>query len=218
MNRQEQLSAGFGLLASLIKAANEQRGDLSQLNTNNRSSLVESINETLAAVSGIVSSMIDDTAPASDKVYSSQRTETYVNAQIGSAIMAALEGQDLSDIAASVAALAQADNGLISALADQMFTDAQQFKARQNTGSASQADLTAAQNGILDIINGLQSLSSNVEGNQSTITSQGNSITQLQAQRTQDNQARVDADNAILSAIGDPGHDFAAEINAVLQS
>ena len=218
MNRQEQISAGFVLLANLIKTANDQRGDLSQLNTTNRNSLVASINETLAAVNDVVSSMIDDTAPASDKVYSSQRTEAYVNTQIGSAIMAALEGQDLSDIAASVAALAQADTGLISALADQMFTDTQKLQARVNTGSASQTDLNQALATIASQGTGILSLEQTFAGVLDTLTQHGGRITTLESQRLQDNQARVDADNAILASIGDVDHNFATEIFLIVQS
>lgn len=213
MNRQEQISAGFTLLATLVKIANEQRGDLSQLNTTNKDSLVESINELLVTLNTTVSSMIDDTAPASDKVYSSQRTEAYVNTQIGSAIMAALEGQDLSDIAASVAALAQADNGLISALADQMFTDDQKIQARNNIGAASEIALTqlALSSGLNRIdIDAIQLALSDIQENV-------NLVPFLAASIEAGSQARIDADNAILTSIGNIDHDFAAEINAVLQ-
>lgn len=213
MTRQEQISAGFLLLANLVKVANNERGDLSQLTTTNRNSLVESLNETLAAVNSMVSSMIDDTAPASDKLYSSQRTEAYVNTQIGSAIMAALEGQDLSDIAASVASLAQADNGLISALADQMFTDAQKIQARNNIEAASQAALNqlVLSSGLDRAdIDALQLALSNIQESVDLVPFLSTLIENEQ-------QARIDADTAVLMAVGDTGHDFVAEINAILQ-
>ncbi len=152
MNREEQIRAGFLFLANLIKVADQQRGDLNDLNTNNQTTLVGAVNEMLAQFDTVVSGLVDDTTPATDKTYSSQHVETYVTTQIASALVAALEGQDLSDIASSVQALMQADNGLISAVAPQMFTDAQKIIALNNLSAASQAEVSDINNQILSMV------------------------------------------------------------------
>ena len=113
-------------------------GDLSTLTTIEKANLVSAINEIHSLVTG--GSMIDDTTPSTTSLYSSQRTVDEITARIA----AALEGEDLSDIAAQITALMQADTGLVSAAAAQSLDAVQQAQARSNIAAAAQADLDAA--------------------------------------------------------------------------
>ena len=77
-----------------------------------------------------VTSVINDAAAGTTTTYSG----TKIDSQIATAIAGALEGEDLSDLAASVAALAAADNSLLSFGAAQTLTPAQKTQAQTNLG------------------------------------------------------------------------------------
>ena len=245
-------------LISDLNEINTRVGINSQLNTTEKGSIVGSINELVATLSSIDGDIIDDTTASSEKVYSSLRTEQYVALEIASAISTALEGEDLSDLADDIAALAQADNGLVSVTAIQNFPLDQQSIGRSNIGAVAQSELDSLINtlfniGIFDLTipdlvsvgsaqnfdaaqqaqgrsnidaasqtsldsvdSQLLSLLGTINGISGDVTSQGDSITTLEAGRTQDNQARIAEDQAIRDDIGDPDFNFAAEINGLL--
>jgi len=93
-------------LRTLISGTNN--GDTTALQTT-ATNLVDAINE----VKGLAgaSAVIDDTAASTSKTYSS----TKIDATITAAIASALEGEDLSDIAAAIAANAAAHSDLATA-------------------------------------------------------------------------------------------------------
>jgi len=133
-----QSTLAFQLLAQKMNVLHGRDGDFSTLTTTDKANLVAAINEihalTIAAVG------IDDTTASTTSVYSSAKTAQ----EIALAITNALEGEDLSDLAASITALAQADMGLVSAAAAQTFDAVGQELARANIAAAAQADLDAA--------------------------------------------------------------------------
>lgn len=122
-------------IAQVIESHRVKIGTLSALTTTQKSNLVASINEVVASVAN--ASSIDDGVTNTSKTWSSSK----ITSQIASAISTALEGEDLSDLASEITALAQADNGLISAVATQTLTTAQKAQARTNIGAVSEEDI-----------------------------------------------------------------------------
>lgn len=124
-------------IATTARNLKLKQWDLTGLNTTEKATLVGAINELYSLISsGSVD--IDDTTTATDKVWSSSKTQTVIN----TAIATALEWEDLSDIADQITALMQADNGLVSASSSQTFTDPQKAQARTNINAASATDLS----------------------------------------------------------------------------
>lgn len=78
---------------------------------------------------------IDDAATANNKVWSSNKTQTQITAAITALINGAgMNSDSLKELADQIAALVQADNGLVSAAAVQGFNDAQKQQACANIG------------------------------------------------------------------------------------
>lgn len=97
--------------------------------TTTATDLVGAVNEVNAAL-GSAGASINDAATNTTETWSSSQIDT----QITSEVAAALEGEDLSDLAAQVAANAAADIGFVSASAAQSFSTAEQLQASQNIG------------------------------------------------------------------------------------
>lgn len=147
----ENIALANARLAAAIVNLKAQTGNLALLNTTNKTTLVAALNEVHAALTtaGIE---INDSANALTTTWSSNK----IQAQITAAVTALLGGADanndtLSEIASQVAALAQADAGLVSAAGVQAFTEAQKLQACQNIGIGNPAfDYLPAINAILD--------------------------------------------------------------------
>lgn len=91
--------------------------------------LVGAINEVKADVGAVdLTDLIDDVNQSTDTVYSSQQTKSLITQDIA----AALEGEDLSDLAAQVAANAAADQSLLSFGAAQTLSVAQKNQVFTN--------------------------------------------------------------------------------------
>jgi len=88
------------------------------------------------------SSVIDDNVASDTKTYSSNK----IAGDIAAAVANALEGEDLSDVAASISALAAADQNLLSFGGAQSLTSAQKTTAQVNLGlgNLEAADFAAA--------------------------------------------------------------------------
>lgn len=141
MSITQKLDALVPLIAQKLNDLNGYIGDLSTLNTTDQASLVNAVNEILTSAV-----QIDDTGTSTSSVWSSNKTSTEITA----AVAAALEGEDLSDIAAQIVALMQADNGLLSFEAAQTLTPAQQTQGLSNLGAGSAADVAANASDIGD--------------------------------------------------------------------
>lgn len=127
MSLQSRLAALITAIKTETKAirnfaTGSDTGDASGLTTT-ATNLVAAINEVKvtadAASGGLV---INDATPNTTEVYSSSKTEARLtevqsaaSADAAAQIVTALEGEDLSDIAASISALAAADMNLATA-------------------------------------------------------------------------------------------------------
>ena len=81
-------------------------------------------------VGNLIGVFINDSTPSTGTVYSASRVEQRIDQKVA----AALEGEDLSDLAAQVAANAQADAGFVSFSAPQTLTAEQKQQFRDNIG------------------------------------------------------------------------------------
>lgn len=137
MSRQTRISDANLLLVAKLNELKTQIGDPGSLSTTNKANLVAAINEVFTIASAPNGAQINDGAASLTEVWSSSKTASEITA----AITAALEGEDLSDLAAEITALMQADQGLVSATATQSFDAAQQLQARTNIGSVASDDV-----------------------------------------------------------------------------
>ena len=125
-------------IATEVKALrtliNGNAADLSALTTTNKTNLVAALNE-LKALIPAASVSIDDASTASGTTWSS----TKINAQINSAIAALINGapgasDTLKELADQLAALVQADTGLLSFAGAQTLTAGQKTQGCTNLG------------------------------------------------------------------------------------
>lgn len=126
-------------------------GNLASLSTTNKASVVAAVNEVLnvvnttfedidTSIGNIYTSVDSEYAKKTD--LTSLATKSELTTQIADLIGGADADNDtLKEIADRVTALAQADKGLVSAVATQTFTEIQRQQARDNIGSVSEADV-----------------------------------------------------------------------------
>lgn len=107
-------------IATQTKNIKVKQGDLTLLTTTEKNTIVWAINEVKASVTTL---------------------DSEVDTRITNAIAAALEWEDLSDLADQILALVQADAWLVSAVASQTFTDPQKAQARTNIWAVSSTDV-----------------------------------------------------------------------------
>lgn len=107
-------------IAAQTKNIKVKQGDLTLLTTAEKNTIVWAINEVKASVTTL---------------------DSEVDTRITNAIAVALEWEDLSDLAAQILALVQADAWLVSAVASQTFTDLQKAQARTNILAVSSTDV-----------------------------------------------------------------------------
>ena len=140
----EKLEQGFARVTQLLKQTatdlNGKIGALTGLNTTSKSSLVTAINEVNTKTDG--KAVINDSSQSATTTYSSNK----IAADINTAVVTVIGGADghndtLKELADRVTAVAQADNGLVSAVAAQSFNTAQQLQARSNIGAVATSDV-----------------------------------------------------------------------------
>lgn len=118
------------------------QGALAGLQTVDKSSLVNAINEIVANV-GVG---IDDATTNASTTWSSNKIQSEVNTAVASILGGAgVDDDTLSELAAKISALAAADVNLVSADEAQPFTETQQAQARANISAPSIADTNAIQ-------------------------------------------------------------------------
>ncbi|MEO0573034.1 MAG: hypothetical protein AAF039_15105 [Bacteroidota bacterium] len=132
--REQRIRDANAKITTKLNTLKSEIGNVPGLSTTDKTSLVAAINETLgvaqAAAGGGVS--INDSVTNLTQAWSS----TKISSEITTAITAALEGEDLSDLADAISNLAVTDAGLVSALNTQSFTAPQQAQARTNIDAA----------------------------------------------------------------------------------
>lgn len=206
-----QTTSAFELITNRLNVLNGRHGDLTTLTTIQKANFVAAINELNALIASTQGSAIsiDDANESPATVYSSQRTKAVITADIA----AALEGEDLSDLAAQVVANAQADSNFISVGGLQAFTAAQQLLGRQNIGAASQADLDTANTSIATNTTGIATNASNISVNSGAHVANA----AAHAANTAATAANLASINSLSAAIGDTAaYDPVASINAIL--
>ena len=143
-NILEKTSSGFTRITLLLKQVRDEWaakvGVLAALTTTSKSDIVSAINEVNAKTGN--TSLINDGSTSTTTAWSSSKTNTEIANQIATVINGAGADDDtLAELASKVAALAQADTGLVSAAGAQAFDAAQKLQARTNIGAASAEDL-----------------------------------------------------------------------------
>lgn len=133
MTQQTNIAAALLRLVNASNALNTRIGTLTALSTTDKTSVVAALNEVKASIAGFAT--INDAATAGGTTWSSTKIQT----QITAAITAILNGADsandtLLELANRITAVAQADAGLVSAVATQSFTAPQQQQACENIG------------------------------------------------------------------------------------
>lgn len=128
-------------------------GGVNNLQTTDKTSVVAAINEVLNEASTAFSKL--ENSIDSEFARKSELTSLATKAELTQAITDLINGADadsdtLKELADKITALAQADNGLVSAGSAQSFNATQKKRARDNIGAISEADV----NGILEAQSG----------------------------------------------------------------
>lgn len=138
MSQQSNIAAALLRLVNAITSVNGRVGSLAALTSTDKSSIVASLNELKAIVTGLSGgggAAIDDGAASGSTVWSSSRTQTAITSAIAALIDGAPGAQDtLAELAAQITALAAADNSLLSFGGAQVLDAAQQLQACTNLG------------------------------------------------------------------------------------
>lgn len=149
MTRDARLIDAFSQIGIDIGGLTRDVGDVSQLNTTTKTSLVAALNEVLAALQAKTD--IDDSAASTSSTYSSAKIEEKISTSIEELINGAPAafdtlkelGDALSNNSDAVAAINAALSKRVRVDAAQTFTEAEKAQGRANIGAASQSDLNA---------------------------------------------------------------------------
>ena len=141
----QSINDGFAQITTLLKQVNNtlkgNQGDLANLNTTDKTSLVNALNE----VKGLITSGgsgISDTTTTTTNTWSSTKISTEITKAINNLINGADVSSDtLKELADKIVALTQADNGLVSAKVAQSFTSPEKLQARNNIDVYSKAEI-----------------------------------------------------------------------------
>ena len=152
----QSINDGFAQITTLLKQVNttlkSNQGDLTKLSTADKTSLVNALNELKTSIDNKTS--INDSQSTTANTWSA----TKISNEITTAITKLINGADSSsddfkDVADKIAALIQADNGLVSAIQAQSFTAAQKLQARSNIDVYSKAEIGDIDTNFVTTIN-----------------------------------------------------------------
>ena len=152
----QSINDGFAQITTLLKQVNTtlkgNQGDLTKLSTADKTSLVNALNELKTSIDNKTS--IDDSKATTTNTWSA----TKISSEITTAITNLINGADVSsdtlkELADKIAALAQADNGLVSTSQAQAFTAAQKLQARNNIDVYSKAEIGDIDTNFVTTIN-----------------------------------------------------------------
>ncbi|MCK6158007.1 hypothetical protein KZX29_04245 [Moraxella osloensis] len=152
----QSINDGFAQITTLLKQVNNtlkgNQGDLTKLGTADKTSLVNALNELKVTIDNKTS--IND----GQKTTSNTWSATKISNEITTAITNLINGADVSsdtlkELADKITALAQADNGLVSANQAQSFTAAQKLQARNNIDVYSKAEIGDINTNFVTTIN-----------------------------------------------------------------
>ncbi|UHG93425.1 hypothetical protein [Spirosoma oryzicola] len=142
-----------------IKSLYGKVGNLANLTTTAKGDLVSALNEVKASV-GVAGAQIDDTAASSTKVYSSSKTESFVNAKVAALVNAAPTTLDtLKELSDALGGDANFATTTTTALGKrvgvdaQTFTTAQQTQARANISAYGSAEIGDPDTDLVTVYN-----------------------------------------------------------------
>ena len=141
----QSINDGFTQITMLLKQVNNtlksNQGDLANLKTTDKTSLVNALNELKVLItSGGFG--ISDTSTTTTNTWSSTKISTEITKAINNLINGADVSSDtLKELADKITALTQADNGLVSAKISQSFTAPEKLQARNNIDVYSKAEI-----------------------------------------------------------------------------
>ena len=152
----QSINDGFAQITTLLKQVNNtlkgNQGDLTKLSTADKTSLVNALNELKSAIDN--NSVINDSQTTTANTWSA----TKISDEIIQAITNLINGADASSdtlkgLADKIAALVQADNGLVSTSQSQAFGEQQKAQARSNIDVYSKAEIGDINTNFVDTIN-----------------------------------------------------------------
>ena len=152
----QSINDGFAQITTLLKQVNNtlksNQGDLTKLSTTDKTSLVNALNELKSAIDN--KSAINDNQNTATNTWSATKISTEITTAITNLINGADASSDtLKELADKIAALAQADKGLVSANQAQAFTAAQKLQARGNIDVYSKAEIGDIDTNFVTTIN-----------------------------------------------------------------
>ena len=152
----QSINDGFAQITTLLKQVNNtlkgNQGDLTNLSTADKTSLVNALNELKTTIDN--KSSINDSQATTTNTWSATKISNEITQVTTNLINGADVSSDmLKELADRVAALAQADNGLVSASQSQSFTAAQKLQARSNIDVYSKAEIGDINTNFVNTIN-----------------------------------------------------------------
>ena len=152
----QSINDGFVQITTLLKQVNNtlkgNQGDLTKLNTADKTSLVNALNE----IKGLIgsSTSINDNQTTAGNTWSATKISNEITQAITNLINGADASSDtLKELADKIMALAQVDNGLVSAGQSQSFTAQQKSQARTNIDVYSKAEIGDINTNFVTTIN-----------------------------------------------------------------
>jgi hypothetical protein len=152
----QSINDGFAQITTLLKQVNTtlkgNQGDLTKLSTADKTSIVNALNELKSTIDNETS--INDSQVTMTNTWSATKISNEITQAITDLIGGADESSDkLKDLADNIAALAQTDNGLVSASQSQAFTESQKLQARSNIDVYSKAEIGDINTNFVTTIN-----------------------------------------------------------------
>ena len=152
----QSINDGFAQITMLLKQVNNtlkgNQGDLTNLSTADKTSLVNALNELKTTIDN--KSSINDSQATTTNTWSATKISNEITTAIANLINGADVSSDtLKELADKIATLAQSDNGLVSANQAQVFTAAQKLQARDNIDVYSKAEIGDINTNFVTTIN-----------------------------------------------------------------
>ena len=152
----QSINDGFAQITTLLKQVNNtlkgNQGDLTNLSTADKTSLVNALNELKTTIDN--KSSINDSQATTTNTWSATKISNEITTAIANLINGADVSSDtLKELADKIATSAQSDNGLVSANQAQAFTAAQKLQARDNIDVYSKAEIGDINTNFVTTIN-----------------------------------------------------------------
>ena len=152
----QSINDGFAQITTLLKQVDTtlkgNQGDLTKLSTADKTSLVNALNELKTSIDNKTS--INDSQATTANTWSATKISNEITKAINTLINGADSSlDDFKEVADKIAALMQADNGLVSTSQAQAFTAAQKLQARSNIDVYSKAEIGDINTNFVTTIN-----------------------------------------------------------------